>query len=40
MEGSIVTRDRVRPKKIIGETVKRDLYVNCLNMNMIYDRAL
>ena len=40
MEGSIVTRCKGRPRKTISETVKRDLHVNGLNINMIYDRAL
>ena len=40
MEGSLVTRDKGRSEKIIDETVKRDLHINGLNINMIYDRAL
>ena len=40
MKGSLVTRGRGRPRKTIGETVKRDLNVNDLSINMIYDRAL
>ena len=31
---------RGRPRKTIGETIKRDLNVNDLNVNMIYDRTL
>ena len=38
MEGSLVTRGRRRSKKIINEIVKRDLYINDLNINMIYNR--
>ena len=40
IEGSTLTRGRGRPRKTIGETVKKDLHVNGLNINMIYDRAL
>ena len=40
MEGSSVARGRGRPTKIIGETIKRDLDVNGLNINMIYNRTL
>ena len=40
MEGSTVISDRRRLRKIIGKTVKRYLYVNSLNINMIYDKVL
>ena len=40
MEGSLVTKGRGRPRKTVGETVKRDLNINGLNINMIYYRAL
>ena len=35
-----ITRGRGRPRKTIGETIKRDLNVNSLNINMIYDTVL
>ena len=40
MKSSLVTRGRGRHRKTIVETVKRDLNVNGLNINMISDRAL
>ena len=40
MTGSTLPRGRGRPRKTIDETVKRDLHINGLNINMIYDRAL
>ena len=40
IEDSPITRGRGRPRKIIGETIKRDLYVNCLNVNIIYDDTI
>ena len=40
MKGSPVARGRGRLGKAIGETIKRDLNVNGLNINMIYDRTL
>ena len=40
MEGSNVTRGRGKPRKTIGETVKRDLHVDSLTINTIYDRVL
>ena len=39
-EGSPITRDRGRPRKITGETIKRELDINGSNVNMIYDRIL
>ena len=35
MEGSLIVRDRSRPRKSIGETIKRDLDINGLNVNII-----
>ena len=40
MEGSLIVRGRERSRKTIGETIKRYLDVNGLNVNMIYDRIL
>ena len=40
MEVRPIIRGRKRPRKTIGETLKRDLDVNNLNVNMIYDRTL
>ncbi|MED6113287.1 hypothetical protein PIB30_118922 [Stylosanthes scabra] len=39
MEGGQWVNGRGRPKKIIHEVVKRDLHVNGLSVDMIYDRA-
>ena len=33
-------RGRRRPRKTICETIRRDLNVNGLNINMIFDRIL
>ena len=38
MDGSPIIRGRGRPRKIINKTIKRDLDVNSLNINMIYDK--
>ena len=35
MEDSSIARGRRRPKKTIGETIKRDLDFNGLNIKMI-----
>ena len=40
MKGSSIARGKGRPRKIVGETIKRDLNFNSLNVNMIYDRSL
>ena len=40
IEGSPIVRGRERPKKTIGEIIKRDLDINGLNINMICDRIL
>jgi hypothetical protein len=40
MEESHVKRGRGRPKKTIRETIRKDLEVNELNPNMVFDRTL
>ena len=41
MEGSLIIRGRDRPRKTIDKTLKRDININNLNINiMIYNRAL
>ena len=40
MERSSIVRDRGRLRKIICETIKRNLDVNSSNVNIIYDRIL
>ena len=40
MKGSLIVRGKGRANKTIGETIRRDLDVNGLNINMIYDRTL
>ena len=40
MEGSPIPRGRGRPRKTISETIKKDLNVNGLNVNMIFDRII
>ena len=40
VEGCPTARNRWRPRKTIRKTIKRDLDVNDLNINMIYDRIL
>jgi len=40
MEGSQITRGRGRPRKTIRETIKKDLDVNELERNMVFDRTL
>jgi len=39
MVDSRITRDRGRPRKIIRETIKKDLVINELDPNMVYDRT-
>jgi len=34
------TRGRGRPRKPIRETIQKDLEINELNRNMVYDRVL
>jgi len=40
MEESHVKRDRGRPKKTIRETIRKDLEVNELDSNLVYDITL
>ena len=40
MEESHVKRGRGRPKKTIRETIRKDLEVNELDSNLVYDRTL
>jgi hypothetical protein len=40
MEESQVKRGRGRPRKTIRETIRKDLEVNELDPNMVYDRTL
>lgn len=40
IKGNTATKGRSRSRKIIGEIVKKDLYINGLNTNMIYDKVL
>ena len=40
MDGSSIARGNGRSRKTIGETIKRDIGVNGLNVNMICDRTL
>ncbi|KAM7524737.1 hypothetical protein LguiA_014639 [Lonicera macranthoides] len=40
MEGSLIGRGRGRPRKTIGETIKKDLEANGFTIDMIHDRPL
>ena len=40
MEGSSIARGRGRPRKVIGETIKKDLDFSALTVDMIYDGTL
>jgi len=40
MEESHVKRGRGRPRKTIRETITKDLEINELDPNMVYDRTL
>jgi len=40
MEESHVKRGRGKPKKTIRETIRKDLEVNELDSNLVYDRTL
>jgi hypothetical protein len=40
MEDSQITRGRGRPRKTIRETIRKDLEINDLDQNMVYDRTL
>lgn len=39
-EGSQITRDRVRPRKTIRETSKKDLEINELKKDIVFVRTL
>jgi hypothetical protein len=40
MEDSQITRGRGRPRKTMRETIKKDLEINELDKDIIYDRTL
>ena len=40
MEDGQITRGRGRPRKTITETIRKDLEINNLDQNMVYDRTL
>jgi len=40
MEDTPITRGRGRPRNTIRETIKKDLEINYLDQNMVYDRTL
>lgn len=40
MKDSQITRGRAKLRKIIRETIKKDLEINELDWNMVYDRIL
>jgi len=40
MEDSQITRGKGRPRKTIRETIKKDLEINELERNMVYNRTL
>jgi len=40
IEGSQITRGRGRPRKTIRETIKKDLEINELEKDMLFDRTL
>lgn len=40
MEGSPIVRRWRRPRKSIGETIKKDLGVNSLSLDMIYEHIM
>jgi len=40
MEGSQITRGRGRPRKNIREAIKKDLEMNELEKDMVFDRTL
>ncbi|KAK7258655.1 hypothetical protein RIF29_24237 [Crotalaria pallida] len=40
MEGTTRARGRGRPRKTIGETIEKDMAINALSKDMIYDRPL
>lgn len=40
MKGSSIARGRGRPRKTIGDTIKKDLEGNELSIDMIFNRTL
>jgi len=40
MEGSQITRGRGRPRKTIREAIRKDLEINELEKDMVFDRTL
>ena len=40
MEDNLVVKVRERLRKIINKTIKKDLDINSVNVNMIYDKIL
>jgi len=40
IDGGEITWGRGRPRKIIKKTIKKDLEINELDKNMVYDRTL
>ena len=40
MEGSPIASGRGRPRKTVGKTFKKDLEVNSLTIDMVYERIL
>jgi hypothetical protein len=40
MESRRITRGKGRPRKTITKTIKKDLVINELDRDMIYDRTL
>jgi len=40
IEGSQITRGRGRPKRTIRETIKKDLEINELEKDKVFDRTL
>jgi len=39
MKENSITRGRGKPRKIIGQTIKKDLYLNHLLLDFICDRT-
>lgn len=40
MEGSQIARGKIRPIKTIRETIRKDLEINEMKINVLYDRML
>ena len=40
MKNSLIVRDKVRSRKIIGKIIKWDLNFNSLTINIIYDKII